>query len=417
MATTIFIVFLVFFGLQFIFETALIVLNLRHDKPLPATLEGFIDSAKYAKSKAYTLVKSRFSIVTSAVSAIGLLIVLFGGLFEFLDIAVRSLNLDAIATGALYMVVLNQASFILGLPAHVYSTFVIEEKFGFNRTTPGLFVRDTIKKNLLSLVMVGGIFYLVFAFVEAGGSFWWVWAASGVLAVQLLMVFLYPVIITPLFNKFTMLTDEELLSKISDLAGRVGFPLGEIRVMDGSRRTGRSNAYFAGFFGLKRVVLYDTLVAQMTHDELLAILAHEMGHWKLRHSRKRLLIVAGISFGLFYVVALALNWPVFFEAFGLSRPSAWTGFVLVTLFFSTVFYWAAPLFFAFIRRAEYEADRFAVKHGPGKEAMRTAMIRLSTENLSNFTPHPLTVLFHYTHPPLLERLAAIEAAEEGEDKG
>ena len=412
MALLLFSVFIIMYLMVFGFETVLVLLNARYaldqKHEIPELVGKFLDQEKYNKTNLYTISKSKFAIVTSFISALILLLVLFSGLFNDFDLYLRSHLTSDIWRGVVYILLLGFVATFIGLPASIYHTFVLESKYGFNKTTPALFVMDLLKGFVLNGLILTPILYMIFLFVEKAGSFWWFFAATGLFLIQLLLAYLYPVLIAPLFNKFTPLEDEELNNKIGEVAKKVEFPFKEIQVMDGSKRSKHSNAYFTGFGKNKRIVLFDTLLEKLSHDEIVAVLAHEIGHFKHKHILKRMVVSALMMFLIFFLLDQVLKNPPFFQAFLIDTPSAYLGFILFGLYFSTVSFWATPFFSMWSRKNEFEADAFAVNHVENGTALKEALIKLNVENLSNLYPHPGYVFFHYSHPPLLERLEQIK---------
>lgn len=412
MAQTVFSVFIIFYILEFLFETFLTLMNAKFavaDKhTIPDAVRVHLDEEKYKKTNAYTLAKSKFATLNSAISMVIMLAIIFGGAFDRFDIYLRSYIVADIHRGVIYILAATYMMTILGLPASIYHTFVLEAKFDFNKTTPIIFIIDFFKGIILSSVLMTPLLYGLFAFVEHAGSLWWLFAAVAIIAFQLALAFIYPVAIAPLFNKFTPLEDTDLNNKIKALADSIAFPLKEIKVMDGSKRSKHSNAYFTGFGNTKRIVLFDTLIEKMNHDEILAVLAHEMGHWKHKHILKQMIVSAGFTVFAFFMLSTVLKGTWLFEAFDVRNGSHYLGFILFGLIFSTLTFWLSPLFSIKSRRNEFEADAFAVAHGPKNDALSNALIKLNAENLGNLFPHPFYVFFHYSHPPLLERLRAIQ---------
>lgn len=416
MSSVIFWGFVILYCGQFLFDAYLILLNARYasapDKKPPPDLLPYLDKEQYYKSRAYTLAKSKFHLITSILGVGVLFVVLGADLFEHYDQVLRAMGFSEIWRGIGYVLTVTLAVMILGLPADLYFTFVLEQRFGFNKTTLRLFVQDLLKGIALNLIIMVPILYLIFYFVEIAGSYWWLWAASGVLVIQFALAYLYPIIIAPLFNKFSKLDDDLLQRQIEQLSLRIGFPLSDIQVMDGSRRSKHSNAYFTGFGNHKRIVLFDTLIDRLSSEEIVAVLAHELGHWKFRHIHKRMALVVIFSYLLFYLVSLTITYEPFFRAFNVTTPSPYLGFLLFALVFSTIVFWASPLIACYSRQKEYDADQFALNHSPNGAALKSALIKLNVENLDNLYPHPWYAAFYYSHPPLIERLAALQTARE-----
>jgi STE24 endopeptidase len=383
---------------------------------LPPEFRGLYDPAEYARSQAYSRARTRFHLVESTVGLVTLLAFWRLGGFRLVDDLVHRLGLGPVPTGVLFIGVLTLGSALLGLPFRVYSTFVLEERFGFNRTTPRTFVTDLLKGVVLAVLIGGPILALVlFLFERAGDAAWiYCWIAASVFT--LLAQIVYPTWILPWFNKLEPLRDGELRSAILGYADRVGFSLAGVYVMDGSRRSTRSNAFFAGIGRRRRIALFDTLIERHPVPELVAVLAHEVGHYKRRHIPK-MTALAVFNFGvIFYLLSLALREPGLRQAFHVERPSVAAGLVFFALLYSPIELLLSIGVNALSRRYEYQADRFAAETTGDRVSMIGALRRLAIDNLSNLTPHPLVVALEATHPPVvmrIRRLAHDSGAEDG----
>jgi STE24 endopeptidase len=377
---------------------------------LPDELSDVADPETYSKSQQYTLERSKFSLIRGTFSVILLIIFWFVGGFNWLDQLVRSFGWSTIPTGLIYIGTLAIVNLILSLPFDLYSTFVIEEKYGFNKTTPRLFIIDRIKGLALSIVIGVPILALIMWFLEFTGDRAWLycWIFSVVFSVA--FQYVAPVWILSLFNKYTPLPEGELRWAIKAYAESVGFPFREIYVMDSSRRSTKTNAFFIGFGKYRRIVLFDTLVANSTIEEIIAVLAHEVGHYKKKH------IVTGMILGLlhmgvvFYLLSLFLNKPELFNAFYMTKPSVYAGLLFFGLLFEPISFLISIAFNALSRHNEYQSDRYAVQTIPDREKLISALKKLYATNLANLMPHPVYVFLNYTHPPLLARIRAIRAA-------
>jgi len=413
--------FLVFFLLEFLVEFILNEMNMSHvrkrraEQEIPDFLLGKMNSEDYRKSVEYTLAKGHFHRWAGIYGGMVILFVLFGGVLPYLDRLSRDVGSRVFspwtqATGILFCLGAGLIFSILSLPTDLYSTFVIEERFGFNKTALKLYLTDKIKGFVLGIVIGIPFLFSVLWFMGNTGPYWWLWAFLFIFAFQLLMVIVYPTLIAPLFNKFEPLKDGELRERILALAGQVGFKTGGIYTMDGSRRSAHSNAYFTGIGKTKRIVLFDTLIEQMTIDQGLAVLAHEMGHYKMKHIR-RMLVLKGISLlvGL-YIISLLVDYEPMFRAFGLERPSHSGVLVLFGLLSGPFTFYLHPLMNLLSRKHEYEADRFAVRTLKDASPMEEALINLTVKNLSNLTPHPFYSAYHYSHPTTAERIGAVRQA-------
>jgi STE24 endopeptidase len=393
-------------------------LNLsRLDPQLPDEFFGFYDQEKYARSQRYARERTRFSLLQSTITTVvTLLFILLGG-FNLVDRLARSLVSEPVLTGLVFTSALSVLSGILSLPFSVYHTFVIEARYGFNRTTVKTFVLDLLKGLLLAVLIGVPLLALVlWLFGAAGKSAWLVvWVAVTVL--QLFMTYLAPVIIMPLFNKFTPLEEGDLKNKVEAYAREQGFKLKGIFKMDGSRRSSKANAFFTGLGRHRRIVLFDTLIEKHPSDELLTILAHEIGHFKLGHIRKMMFASIMHTGLLLFLLSLFIRNPGLFAAFGMEHLSIYASLVFFGFLYSPISTFLSIAMNCLSRRHEYAADRFSVCTTGGPEAFITALKRLSVDSLTNLTPHPLKVFIEYSHPPVLQRIRALRAARCGQVSG
>jgi STE24 endopeptidase len=406
-------VYLAFFFLELAWDTALTLLNLGHVKrragAFPPAFAGVVDAETYARSVTYTLARGRLALAAGSVSSAAVLAAVLTGFLGVVDRAVRTIPLHPFLQGVLFIACLSALSWLIGLPFSLFSTFSIEARFGFNRTTPRLFFMDTLKGLALSVCIGVPVLLGLFWFMDAAGRLWWLWAFFALSALQLGMAVLYPLVIAPLFNRFTPLPAGPLRDAILDLTGRLRFRAKGVFVMDGSRRSRHSNAYFTGLGRSKRIVLFDTLVGSSPPEEILSVLSHEIGHEKRRHVVKGLAVSLTLSLAGFCIAGLLLRWLPLFQAFGFQEASPHALLVLLAFCAGPFTFFLAPLSSLWSRRHEYEADRFAVDAMGSAEGMKSALIRLARENLSNLAPHPLYSFFHYSHPTLAERIAALDA--------
>jgi STE24 endopeptidase len=411
--------FLFLFALEFLTEFALNELNLRYvrqrwaEKKVPDFFQGKMSSAEYEKSFEYTLAKGRFERWSEIYGGLVTLVVLFSGLLPFLDrflgeLANRFLPL-AEAHGILFCFAVGVIFSLATLPADLYSTFGIESRFGFNKTTLPLYVKDKVRAFLIGIVIGVPFLFTVLWLMERRGSYWWVWLFVFVMAFQLLIVLIYPTLIAPLFNKFEPLKEGELRDRILALAREVGFKTSGIFSMDGSKRSAHSNAYFTGLGKAKRIVLFDTLIDQMTVQEGLAVLAHEMGHYKMKHIRRLLVIQSIFLLVGLYILSLLVDYEPLFSAFGFPSRSSHGALVLFSLVSGPATFYIAPLMNRLSRKHEYEADRFAVETLRDGRPMEEALLNLTVKNLANLTPHPWYSAYYYSHPSPAERISAIRA--------
>jgi len=407
-AVIILLTLIISFILDFITET----LNLRALKDeLPTEFKGVYDAEKYKKSQEYTRVNTKFGFITSTFGIALTLVFWFAGGFNSLDEIVRSWNLHPIFTGLSYIGILILAKSILSLPFSIYSTFVIEERFGFNKTTPKTFILDLIKGLLLGILLGGPLLAGILAFFQYSGSMAWLYCWIAVTVFTLFVQFIAPTWIMPLFNKFTPLEEGDLRSSILSYAESVNFPLKNLFVMDGSKRSAKSNAFFTGFGKNKRIALFDTLIEQHTVRELVAVLAHEIGHYKKKHILKSMIISILHSGVMFFILSLFISNQGLSQAFYMQQTSVYTGLIFFGMLYSPIELILSILLHIFSRKNEYEADRFAAETTKDPQAMIDALKKLSVHNLSNLTPHPLYVFLNYSHPTVLERIRVIHALQ------
>jgi len=410
-------IFLVFFVAQVGIETALLLVNLRHvaaARGVPAPLAGAVDADTAERSRAYTLANGRFALVEGLAGAAVTLVVLLSGVLPWLDGALGGTGLRGAHRFVAFLALLAAASSIVWLPLGLWRTFVLEARFGFNRTTRRTWIIDRLKSLALQVVIGLPLLYAVYGFMRFTGRLWWVWLFAFLSAFQLFLMWLYPAVIAPLFNRFTPLPDGPLRERLEVLARDAGFQNRGLFVMDASRRSGHSNAYFTGVFR-PRIVLFDTLVERMSVDEAASVLAHEIGHYKAHHVHRRLAVALASSLVGLLVLSWLVPWPPLHHAFGFAEPTLHGAVALLALGGGAFVFWLEPLASVLSRRHEYEADRFAVRTARAPYALKTALLRLTGENLSNLHPHPWYSAWHYSHPVLVERLAAIdrEAAAAG----
>ena len=298
---------------------------------------------------------------------------------------------------------------IIDLPFSLYQTFILEQRYGFNNMTYGLFFKDMAKKFVLSLLIGGPLIYFLLWIIKSTGNNWWIYGFLALTGFQILIIWIYPTWIAPLFNKFAPLEKGELREKIFKIAADVQFTLSEIFVMDGSKRSSHSNAYFTGLGKNRRIVLFDTLIQLLTQGELLGVLAHEMGHNKLKHIQKMLILSFSLTFAGFYIWSLLLNYAPLYQAFGLSGNTLFPALLIFPLIMGPVTFFMHPLMNLFSRRHEFEADAFSAKVTLSASDLQNALLKLNEKNLSNLTPHPIYSFFYYSHPTLAERLKALDA--------
>ena len=394
---------------EFVLDVIANLLNLRALTPqAPHELQGIYEPAEYERSQSYTRAKTRLHLMTSAFSLLLVLVFWFSGAFNALDQALRSLGYPSIATGLLYIGALLLGYAIVSLPFSLYATFVLEERFGFNRTTVGTFIADRLKGLALAVLLGGPLLAAVIFIFENVGPFAWFYAWIILTLFSFGMQFLAPTLIMPLFLKFRPVQDPALKEAILRYAQSVGFPLDNVFVVDASRRSTKSNAFFTGFGRTKRSVLFDTLVDKLGLSELVAVVAHEIGHYKKRHVILGTLLSIVQSGVMLFLLGFFLQSPCLYEAFYVQQPSVYTGLLFFGLLFTPAELPLSVLMHLISRKHEYEADRFAAETLHETNSLITALKRLSSDNLTNLTPHPFYVVLTYSHPTLLQRIHALQ---------
>lgn len=382
--------------------------NLRHLKrygaEVPPGFEGAVNRELLAKTAAYTFELSRVGLVESLVENLFLLVFLFGGLLGAYDRWIAFRGGSFITEGLMFFLGISLAEMALDIPFSAYSTFRIENRYGFNTTTARLWLSDLVKSTLIGLVLLVVLAGGALTIVQISPRFWWLWVWVFFAVTTLFMLYLSPYVIEPLFNKFVPVRAEGLEDEIRALLAKAGLSVSRVLQVDASRRSRHSNAYFTGIGRVKRIVLYDTLLEQMSHGEVLAILAHEVGHWKKGHIWKRLLLMEAGGLALFYAAFRLLAWGGLPGLLGLSEASFAAKTVILAFVGSLATFPFTPVGSWLSRRHEWEADRFACGLTGAPESLATALIKLSRENLANLHPHPLYAWFYYSHPPAVERV-------------
>lgn len=400
--------------LKYIFQLSLEVINNRKLLSLGQKPEAvdWMEDETFEKAKAYTLAKSAFKRFEITFDVLILIAVLFSGFLPFYFDAVAKLAGESIWAQSLSLLVLMMALSWLGLPLEIYQTFVLEERFGFNKSSVKLFIVDKIKGLLLGLVIGVPLLVLLLLIVNKV-TLWWLWGFILLSGFQLLMLVLYPKFILPLFNKLKPLPEGELQNQLLELAEKTEFPAKTIEIMDGSKRSGHSNAFFTGFGKIKHIVLFDTLVEQLSIPQLKAVLAHEIGHYKRGHIPKRIIFAFASTLIGFFFISLLMEQSWFYALAGfqstfvdtaMSTPAA---FLLFALLSGTITFWFTPLSNISSRKHEYEADGFAKEHVGESESLVESLKILSEKNLSNPQPHSFYSFFYYSHPSLSERIVAL----------
>jgi STE24 endopeptidase len=382
---------------------------------LPAEFVGLFDEEAYRKSRDYLRITTALSLFSAAVDLSLLLLFWFSGGFNLLDQFLRGYGFNPIVCGVLYIGVLLLLQSLIDLPFSIFKTFVIEAKFGFNKTTPAVFAADIVKTIALSLLLGIPLLAAVLWFFEVAGSMAWLWAWGGITMVSLLLQYIAPTWIMPLFNKFVPLEEGELKSAIMRYAGKVAFPLSGIYVLDGSKRSARANAFFTGFGKRKRIALFDTLIEAHPVHELVAVLAHEIGHFKKKHIIINMLLSIGNMGALFFLLSLFMKNRSLFDAFFMKDLSVYGSLIFFSLLYTPVEWVLSVVMQALSRKHEYEADSYAVSTFEQGATLADALKKLSRNNLSNLTPHPFYVFLNYSHPPVLQRILRIREHAAGYD--
>ncbi|MAM23288.1 MULTISPECIES: M48 family metallopeptidase [Croceibacter] len=407
--TTLFFILIAIIIIEFVIDTTLDVLNAKHygDK-LPEPLQDVYDTEEYLKSQAYKKERFKFSMVSSVFSLVLLLAFFFLDGFAFVDELARQYTDHPILIALIFFGIIMLGSDILTTPFSYYSTFVIEEKYGFNKTTLKTFVLDKIKGWFMLIIVGGALLSLIIWFYQWAGSSFWLYAWAVIAVFSVVMNMFYAKLIVPLFNKQTPLEDGSLRQKIEAYASKVGFKLDNIFVIDGSKRSTKANAYFSGFGREKRITLYDTLINDLEEEEIVAVLAHEVGHYKKNHIIINLITSIALTGLTLWLLSLCIGSPLLSQALGVATPSFHIGLIAFGILYSPISE-ITSLLMNFISRAfEYQADNFAKETYAGAPLI-SGLKTLSKNSLSNLTPHPAYVFMHYSHPTLLQRFRNISS--------
>ena len=395
-------------------ELVATLLNLKaFPEAVPQPLSDLMDAEKLGKARSYLQVNARFGILQSTVSLVVLLIFWAVGGFGWLDQYTRSISLSPVLAGLLFLTLLILGQSLISLPFSVYDTFVIEQKFGFNRSSVGTFIMDRLKGALLAAV-IGLPLAAAVLWIFGNVAYAWLWAWAVVTAFQLILTYLAPSLIMPLFNKFTPMPEGDLKNGIEALGESCGFPLTGVFVMDGSKRSSKANAFFTGLGKRKKIALFDTLVEKSSQPEILGVLAHEIGHFRCGHIKQRLVVGILQTAVIFFLLGLATDPDgkfarVLFDAFGVQQISPQVGLVLFSILLEPVSKMLGVLANAWSRRHEFEADAYAAAATGDGTALGEALKKMTADHLSHPSPAPLRVWLDYSHPPLLQRLEALQA--------
>ena len=393
---------------QFTFDQWLDFLNNRKVvTSIPTELEGIYDEEKYKKQQNYKKANYSFGLLSEVVSFLVIMIVLFNEGFAILNSWIVDFTSNLTLQSLLFFAIIGIASSLISLPFSIYGTFVIEERFGFNKITPKIFVLDMIKSMLLSVLIGGPLMALVIWLYNIAGSYFWLYAWMVISGFAIFMTMFCTSLILPLFNKQTPLENGELRDAIEAFSVKAGFKLDNVFVMDGSKRSTKANAFFSGLGSRKRIVLYDTLINDLQTDEIVAVLAHEIGHYKLKHTLWGTLTGVLQMGVILFVFGLIVGSPLLSQALGVHVPNFHIGILAFGILYTPVSFVAGIFMTILSRKNEYAADAYACKFELGN-ALIGGLKTISSNALSNLTPHPFYVFFHYSHPPLLQRIKAIK---------
>lgn len=399
------------------FEYWLKHINLRHMKiygmNVPQGFEGHIDETVLRKTHAYTLEHNNLSLIESLFGNVLLLVFIYGGILNAYNSWIASLDLPFVMAGLVFFLLLSLAGSILSLPFSLYSTFKIENKYGFNTMTVKLWITDQLKSALISTFLMSVILLGSFRIIQANPDYWWLFVWGFFFIFSLFLMYISPYVIEPLFYKFTPLEGDEFEGKIRVMMQKAGIKVSKVFKIDASKRSHHTNAYFTGIGRVKRIVLFDTLINKMTQTEVLAVLAHEVGHWKKKHVLKRIVFIELISFIGMYLAFSILKTDFLAKLFQIKDVTLFSQMLILGFLFSIISFPFIPLSSYFSRKHEYEADRFAFALTSDSESLAISLIKLSKDNLSSLHPHPLYAKFYYSHPPVVERINKLREEAEG----
>ncbi len=404
MKTTLLIVYLLVLAAEYWLEALNIRHLKRHGDKVPPEFAGAVDQQVLRRTTAYTLERNRLGLVESLLDNGLLVLFLFGGLVPVYDRWIGSLTGSFVFAGLLYVLGLQLVKGAFGIPFSLYRNFRVENRYGFNTLTLRLWLSDLVKGTAIGLVLMGGLLGGAFWLIEASPDWWWLWVWVFFALFTLFLMYLSPYLIEPLFFKFAPVSEAGLEEEIKALMERAGLRVSRVFQVDASKRSRHSNAYFTGIGRVKRIVLFDTLLEQLTADEIVAVLAHEVGHWKKRHVFKRLVTVQLLSLVFLVASWWLINTGVLPGLIGLKEGSFFAQVMILSLLASLAGFAVSPLWSALSRRDEYQADRFACDLSGDAEALAAALVKLSRDNLANLRPHPVYAAFHYSHPPVIERV-------------
>ena len=376
---------------------------------VPVAFKGMIDEKELQKISRYTEDNLRFNLFQTGITKPIFLYIILSGILPWL--AQSLVRMHFLIAGLIFFGVFGLIELLMGLPFDYYHSFVLEETYGFNTKTLKIWLSDLAKSMAVLIILGTFLLSVLFLMVSYGGRTWWIWAWIIFSLFQLMMTILYPTVIAPLFNRFTSLENSGLKEEIERMAKTQGLAIKGIYQMDASKRTRHTNAYFSGMGKAKRIVLFDSLIRSHGQDEILAILAHEIGHLKKNHIKKQFILVSLVSLFLFFLASKFLTWDVMYRSFGFSDMSCYVGLFLVGILWEPISFFISPVGMAISRKFEREADDYSLEILKTATPLITALKKMAKENLSNLTPHPLYVWFNYSHPPLLQRIQYLEDHE------
>jgi STE24 endopeptidase len=404
-------VFLLRSGTQLLLSRLNISYLGRHGVTVPEVIQDAVDQERLGRISAYNADSEHFHMVATLADQGLFLVILLSGFLPWLVKIINRWQDGQIIGGLAFFALLSISANLLRIPFSLYDTFVIEERYGFNTMTVKTWISDLFKSMVVSAILGGLILWALLTLVVRVGDAWWVWAWMVAGGFEILILWLFPVVIAPLFNKFEPIENEALEHRIRALMERKGLQVKGVFKMDASKRSKHTNAYFTGIGRSKRIVLFDTLLASHTEEEVLAVLAHEIGHWKKKHLIKEIILLEILSLVVFYFASKCLDWDLLYQTFGFQEPIAYVGLFLAGVLIGPVGYFVYPLESAISRKFEREADDFAIGLMKTVEPMRSTLKRLAADNLANLTPHPLYAWFYYSHPPLVERISRLKGYE------
>jgi len=387
-------------------------LNIRHMKShagrVPLEFADTVDAALLKKSEDYLLDQTKLTAVESALMSLVVIVFLFGGLLDRYNSWIAGLGFSFIVSGWLFFILLSLAEQFLAIPFNLYNVFRLERRYGFATTTPDLWLMDFVKEIVISSMILSFFSYAGLWLMSHSPTHWWLWFWIVIFCFSMFITYISPYVIEPLFNKFAPLEDEELKGRILELCGKAGIGARKVLKMDASKRTRHSNAYFSGLGKSKRVVLFDTLLQGTSHVEILSVLAHEIGHWRRHHILKSLIMLQVLSLIALYLLFRVTEGTFLTSLFGVRVDTLFSRLTIAIFMGGTLAFLFQPIMMAFTRRMEREADHFSTQLMRGANGLISALVKLSKDNLSNPYPHPLYVVFHYSHPPVLERIRALK---------